>query len=112
MCVLCHTIRLIEDDDFEWWAGVFFSIGGVEAAWLRELGACEVFDLFTDDVDASFVGGVEFEDAGAVEGWAEEGFCEGEDGGCFASSGGPVEKHVWELSTFSSLVFAKVSFSI
>lgn len=64
---------------------------------MRELGAREVLDLFAYDVDAAFVGGVEFEDAGAVEGWAEEGFGEGEDGGCFACAGGAVEEHVWEL---------------
>lgn len=64
------------------------------------MGACEVFDLFADDVDAAFVGGVEFEDAGAVEGWAEEGFGEGEDGGCFACAGRAVEEHVRELYTF------------
>lgn len=43
---------------------------------MRELCSSEILDLFSDDVDASFVGGIEFEDAGAVEGWAEEGFGE------------------------------------
>lgn len=58
---------------------------------MRELCSCEVFDLFADDADASFVGGVEFEDSGAVEGRAEEGFGEREDGGGFTGSGGTVE---------------------
>lgn len=64
---------------------------------MRELSACEVLDLFADNVDSAFVRGVEFEDAGAVESWTEEGFGEGKDGGCFAGAGGAIEKHVWEL---------------
>lgn len=64
---------------------------------MRELGARKVFDLFAHNVDAAFIRGVEFEDAGAVEGWAEEGFGEGEDGGCFAGAGRAVEEHVRKL---------------
>lgn len=64
---------------------------------MRELGASEVLDFITDNSDASLVGGVQFEDAGAVEGGAEERFGEGKDCGCFSCSWWSVEEHVWEL---------------
>lgn len=59
--------------------------------------ARKVLDLLPDDGNAAFVGGVELENAGAVEFGSVELFGEGEDGGCFACAGGTVEEHVWEL---------------
>ena len=51
----------------------------------------KVFYFFSDDGDPAFVRGIEFEDSGAKHFWTEELFGEGEDGGCFAGAGGPVE---------------------
>lgn len=64
---------------------------------MGELSTSEVLDFFTDDADATLVGGVEFQDAGAVQRGAEEGFGEREDCGGFACSWRPVEEHVGEL---------------
>ena len=54
-----------------------------------------MFYLGADDVDASVVGGVEFEDLFAEVG-AVDPASNGEDCGCFASSGGAVEEEVRE----------------
>lgn len=62
-----------------------------------ELLPCKVFDFGADDGDATFVGGVELEDARFHELGAVELFCEGEDCGGFACAGGPVEEHVWKI---------------
>lgn len=64
---------------------------------MRQLCAGKVLDFFADDADATLVGGVEFQDTGAVQRGAEEGFCEGENCGGFACSWGSVEEHVREL---------------
>ena len=65
------------------------------------MGSRESFNFFADNADASFVRSVQFEDSGAVEGGAEKGFCEGEDGGCFSGTWGTVEEHVGELLRIS-----------
>lgn len=101
--VLRHAVRLIQDHDLEGGTGVFLAVFGVDFGGLRKLRACKVLDLLADNVNASLVGGVELEDAGAVQRGAKEGFGEGEDCGCFAGAGGSVEEHVWEL-IFQSVV--------
>lgn len=62
-----------------------------------ELHAREVLHFLADDGDASFVRGVEFEDAGLDQLGAVELFGEREDGGCLSGPRGAVEKHVWEV---------------
>lgn len=69
----------------------------IQTGGLGELSARKALDLLTDDANASFVGGIEFEDPGAVERRTEEGFGEGEDCGCFTGTWGPVEEHVRKL---------------
>lgn len=64
---------------------------------MGELGSREILHFVADDADTALVGGVEFEDSGAVKGGPEEGFGEGEDCGCFSCAGGSVEEHMGEL---------------
>lgn len=52
--------------------------------------------MLADNVDASVVGGVEFQDLLANVFGAVDVSREGEDGGGFASAGGTVEEEVWE----------------
>ena len=63
----------------------------------RELLTRKVLNLGADDADAALVGGVELEDAGAVELGAEELLGEGQYGGGFAGTWGPVEEEVGKV---------------
>ena len=57
----------------------------------------ERFDAVADDIDAAFVGGVEFED-GVLVGGAEELPREAVDGGGFANARGAGDDDVWEVA--------------
>ena len=64
--------------------------------------ARKIFDLFADDADAAFIGGIEFEDTGFDEVRAVELFGECEDCGCFAGAWWAIE----ELSIVSVIALA------
>lgn len=55
------------------------------------------FDLFMDDIDIMFVGGVEFEDYLVYVGCVVDVLCEGEDCGGFVCFGRVVEEEVREM---------------
>lgn len=89
--ILRHGVGLVEDDDLEGRAGILVLVRGRRVG---QLHAGEILDLFANDGDAAFVGGVEFEDAGPHHLGAEELLCEGQDGGCLAGARRAVEEHV------------------
>ena len=100
MCVLCHGVGFVEDDDFVWWAGVslIVSLPILDARrWSRQLHSRKVLNLIPDDADSALIGSVQFEDAGREEERAVKGFCEGENSGGLSGSWWTVEEHVWEV---------------
>ena len=76
-----HAVGFVEDDEF------------LAARGEGDFFLGEGFDAVADDVDAAFVGGVEFED-GFFVGGAEELAGEAEDGGCFADAGHAADDNV------------------
>lgn len=75
-----HTVCFVENNDFVGRAGVSGGLGG---GGRGDGSARKVFDLFADDRDATFVGSVEFEDAGLHE-FGSDGWVRGcgENGRC------------------------------
>lgn len=100
MCVLCHGVGFVEDDDFVWWARVslIVSFAVLDACWRScQLHACKILNLIPDNRNTAFVGSVEFQDARRGEERAIERLCECKDGGGLSSSWRAVEEHVWEV---------------
>lgn len=90
LCILSHTIRLVQDDDLERWAWeAFLGIG------YRQL--CKVLDLLPDYGDTSFVGCVELKDSSLDQLWTEQLPRQGQDGGCFACAWWAIEEHMREV---------------
>ena len=94
---LCHAVCLIQNNDLEGRARF--------AIWPSAAGGhlCEVLDFFSDDVDATLVGGVEFEDARAIHLAAKQISGGGQDGRGLPGARGSIEEQVGQVSALQGL---------
>lgn len=102
LSILGHGISLIEDDYLIRWARVGFPIRCHDLC-----PGClpsKVLNFLPDNTDSTFIGCIQFQNAGFEVVWTEQLPCEGKNGRGFPGAWRTIEEHVWKLSPGESVL--------
>lgn len=115
LSILCHTVRLVENDDFERRSRVRpstiaregsiseskFHHDDLRIMIMSDGSLRKVLDFVSYYTDSSFVGSVQFENSRTIQFRSEELLAEGENGRSLSSTWRSIEEHMRELQSES-----------